>query len=45
MKIINIAVVGRGMMGRTHSASIAALKYYFKDLPFEVKLHTLVTRD
>ena len=45
MKTINVAVVGRGMMGRTHSASIAALKYYFKDLPFEVKLHTLVTRD
>ena len=45
MKTINVAIVGRGMMGRTHSASISALKYYFKDLPFCVKLHTLVTRD
>ncbi len=44
-KIINVAVVGKGSMGRTHSASIALLKYCYKDLPFEVKLHTLVTRN
>ena len=44
-KTINVAIVGKGAMGRTHSASIAMLKYSFKDLPFEVKLHTLVTRN
>ena len=43
-KIINVAVVGKGSMGRTHSSSIAMLKYSFKNLPFEVKLHTLVLR-
>ncbi len=45
MKKINVAVIGKGAMGRTHSASIANLKYCYKDLPFEVKLHTLVTRN
>lgn len=44
-KVINVAVVGKGSMGRTHSASIQMLKYCFRDLPFEVKLHTLVTRN
>ncbi|MBO4949920.1 MAG: Gfo/Idh/MocA family oxidoreductase [Clostridia bacterium] len=44
-KTINVAIVGKGAMGRTHSASIAMLKYSFEDLPFEVKLHTLVTRN
>ncbi|MBQ7400360.1 MAG: Gfo/Idh/MocA family oxidoreductase [Clostridia bacterium] len=44
-KTINVAVVGKGAMGRTHSSSIAMLKYCFKDMPFEVKLHTLVTRN
>ena len=44
-KIINIAVIGSGAMGRTHSASVANLKYCYKNLPFEAKLHTLVTRD
>ena len=44
-KTINIAVLGSGAMGRTHSASVANLKYCYKDLPFEAKLHTLVTRD
>ncbi len=44
-KTINVAVVGKGSMGRTHSASIAALPYSYKDLPFEVVLHTLVVRD
>ncbi len=43
-KTINVAVIGKGAMGRTHSASIAMLKYSFKNLPFEVKLHTLVLR-
>jgi len=44
-KTISVAVVGKGSMGRTHSASVALLKYCYKDLPFEVKLHTLVTRN
>ena len=43
-KVINVAVIGKGAMGRTHSASIAMLKYSFKNMPFEVKLHTLVLR-
>lgn len=43
-KTINVAIIGSGAMGRTHSASIANLRYCYKDLPFEVKLHTLVTR-
>ena len=42
--VINVAVIGKGAMGRTHSASIAMLKYSFKNMPFEVKLHTLVLR-
>ena len=32
-KIINVAIVGKGSMGRTHSSSIAMLKYSFKNLP------------
>ena len=44
-KVINVAVVGKGAMGRTHSASISLLKYCYKNMPFEVKLHTLVTRN
>ena len=43
-KTINVAIIGKGAMGRTHSASIAMLKYSFKTMPFEVKLHTLVLR-
>lgn len=43
--IINVAVIGKGSMGRTHSASISLLKYCYKNLPFEVRLHTLVTRN
>ncbi len=44
-KTINVAIVGKGAMGRTHSAAITMLKYSFKDMPFEVKLHTLVLRN
>lgn len=43
-KTINIAMIGSGAMGRTHSAAVANLKYCYKSLPFEAKLHTLVTR-
>ncbi len=45
MKTINFGIIGKGSMGRTHSASLQMLKYCYKDLPFEVKLHTLVTRN
>ncbi len=45
MKTINFAIIGKGSMGRTHSASLTLLKYCYKNLPFEVKLHTLVTRN
>lgn len=45
MRTINFAVVGKGSMGRAHSASLDMLKYCYKNLPFEVKLHTLVTRN
>lgn len=43
-KTINIAMIGSGAMGRTHSASVTNLKYCYKNLPFEAHLHTLVTR-
>lgn len=45
MKTINFAVVGKGSMGRAHSAALSMLKYCYKELPFEAKLHTLVTRN
>ena len=44
-KIINIAMIGSGAMGRAHAAAVANLKYCYKNLPFEAKLHTLITRD
>ena len=44
-KVINVAVVGQGSMGRTHSAAVSLLDYCYKNLPFKVKLHTLVTRN
>ncbi len=44
-KLLNIALVGSGAMGKAHSAAVANLKYCYKDLPFEPKLYTLVTRD
>lgn len=42
---INIALVGSGAMGRCHSASLAALPFCYKDLPFEAHRALLVTRD
>lgn len=44
-KTINIALIGSGAMGRAHAASVANLRYCYNPLPFEAKLHTLVTRD
>lgn len=43
-RTLNIAMVGSGAMGKAHSAALANLKYYYASLPFEAKLHTLVTR-
>lgn len=43
-KTLNIAMIGSGAMGKAHSASVANLKYFYSNLPFEAKLHTLVTR-
>lgn len=43
-KVINIAMIGSGAMGKAHSASVANLKYCYRDMPFEARLHTLVTR-
>lgn len=44
-KNINIAVIGTGFMGRTHSYSIAALPFFYDDLPFKANLHTVCSRD
>lgn len=45
MKKINIAVLGAGAMGRTHSFCINNIKMFYKDLPYEPVLHTVCTRD
>ncbi|MCL2095407.1 MAG: Gfo/Idh/MocA family oxidoreductase [Oscillospiraceae bacterium] len=42
---INIAVIGSGFMGRTHSYSAANLKFFYEDLPFNAVLHTICSRD
>lgn len=42
--MLNVAVVGTGFMGRTHSYAISNLKYFYNDLPFEVCLHTVCSR-
>ena len=44
-KIINIAVIGTGFMGRTHSYSIAKLPFFYENLPFKAVLHTVCSRD
>ena len=44
-KNINIAVIGTGFMGKTHSYSIANLPYFYENLPFNAVLHTLCSRD
>ena len=44
-RTINIALIGSGAMGRAHAAAVANLRYCYNPLPFEAKLHTLVTRD
>jgi len=44
-KNINIAVIGTGFMGRTHSYSIANLPFFYENLPFKAVLHTICSRD
>ena len=44
-KNINIAVIGTGFMGRTHSYSIANLQFFYENLPFKAVLHTVCSRD
>lgn len=44
-KIINIAVVGTGFMGKTHSCSVKNLPFFYGDLPFGAALHTICSRD
>ena len=43
-KIINIAVIGAGSMGRTHSYAIKNIPFYYKDLPFLPVCHTISAR-
>ncbi|MCL1857609.1 MAG: Gfo/Idh/MocA family oxidoreductase [Oscillospiraceae bacterium] len=44
-KNINIAVIGTGFMGRTHSYSSANLPFFYENLPFKAVLHTICSRD
>ena len=44
-KNINIAVIGTGFMGKTHSYSIANLPFFYENLPFKAVLHTVCSRD
>ena len=44
-KNINIAVLGTGFMGRTHSYSVANLPFFYENLPFKAVLHTVLSRD
>ncbi len=43
-KKINIAVIGAGSMGRTHSYAIKNINFYYKDLPFLPVCHTIMCR-
>ena len=44
-KNINIAVIGTGFMGRTHSYAAANLPFFYDGLPFRAVLHTICSRD
>lgn len=43
-KHINIAVIGAGSMGRTHSYAIKNIPFYYRDLPFLPVAHTICSR-
>lgn len=43
-KKINIAVVGAGSMGITHTYAIKNIPFYYKDIPFLPVAHTICTR-
>lgn len=45
VKTYNIAVIGFGFMGKTHSYSFESLKYYYPDAPFRPKLYAVCGRD
>lgn len=44
-KKINIAVIGTGAMGRTHSYSAVNIPFFYENLPFKPVLHTICSRD
>ncbi|MCL2772852.1 MAG: Gfo/Idh/MocA family oxidoreductase [Oscillospiraceae bacterium] len=44
-KNINLAVIGTGFMGRTHSYSAINLPFFYDNLPFKPVLHTICSRD
>lgn len=41
---MNIGILGFGSMGKTHAYAIENLKYFYKDLPFDVSLGGVYTR-
>jgi predicted dehydrogenase len=44
-KKINIAIIGTGSMGRTHSYSAINIPFFYENLPFKPILHTICSRD
>ena len=45
MKNINIAILGTGFMGKTHTYSVKNLPFYYEGGDFRAVLHTVYTRD
>ena len=41
---MNIGILGFGSMGRTHAYSIDAMRYFYRDLPFDAVLYGVYTR-
>lgn len=44
MKVYNIAVVGFGYMGKTHSYACTSIPYYYENAPFRVNLYAVCSR-
>lgn len=44
MKVYNVAVVGFGYMGKTHSYACTSLPYYYENAPFRVNLYAVCAR-